>query len=366
MIPITRLFARSLFLWMFFYSALCAVRYAAADSGTQPAAGMIYFVADSPTQGQNTFALDPVTLTRFNLTEAADIQNVFVVSPDGETIAFRSETDSAVEIRIFDYATARSKPIFSVTSIDPSYQTDVTLYSWSPSGRYLAFGSNGRLFKFDFRTRATSPIVHEDRVDGFNDVNPAWSPDESAIVFASSSRDSITWQLYRVNVDGSQLRRITHDDCSHYQAAWSPVSHWLAVDTGCNGSSDIDLLDAETGTLKPIVALAAAKWAAAWSPSGDHLLFTAGTDKTDRAIYIVDANGSAPHRLIEGNSAYWSPDGSQILFNTLSGRTLYVVNANGTNQRRVAYVDDATLLAPITWSSAPQNRSVLFSTSLLH
>src|SRR3546814_16981611 len=59
-------------------------------------------------------------------------------------------------------------------------------------------------------------------------------------------------------------------------------------------------------------------------------------------IYRVSAGGGAPQRLtnapgIDTGGSY-SPDGSQIVFESDRGgsQQLYVMNANGSNQRRIS------------------------------
>jgi Tol biopolymer transport system component len=79
----------------------------------------------------------------------------------------------------------------------------------------------------------------------------------------------------------------------------------------------------------------------AWSPDGSQIAFESDRDG-NLEIYVMDADGSNARRLtFDGihNSIYgrgiiaWSPDGSQIAF--ASGEGIYVMAADGSNMRHL-------------------------------
>jgi Tol biopolymer transport system component len=82
-----------------------------------------------------------------------------------------------------------------------------------------------------------------------------------------------------------------------------------------------------------------------WAPDGRRFAFASNRDGV-QGIFIADATGSNAVRVTRpaaGAKDYmpaWSPDGKRIAFERLvpSGNSyaLYVVNANGTNERRLA------------------------------
>jgi Tol biopolymer transport system component len=80
---------------------------------------------------------------------------------------------------------------------------------------------------------------------------------------------------------------------------------------------------------------------AEWSPDAKALLFTIGCDADEKAIGLVNADGSG-RRILTGRwstNPVWSPDGKSILF-TQSGETndqwrLFIMDKRGRSRRRV-------------------------------
>jgi dipeptidyl aminopeptidase/acylaminoacyl peptidase len=96
----------------------------------------------------------------------------------------------------------------------------------------------------------------------------------------------------------------------------------------------------------------------AWSPDGGELAFVRGfgvtpetlaTGEANLEIYVMNADGSGQRRLAYGTQPLWSPDGRKIAFRR-SGPVvggLYVMNADGSAQRRLA-----RLASGVAWSPA--------------
>lgn len=52
------------------------------------------------------------------------------------------------------------------------------------------------------------------------DLDPDWSPDGRRLLFYSD-RDG-NWEIYMINIDGTGLTRLTHDDAEDKWPAWRP------------------------------------------------------------------------------------------------------------------------------------------------
>jgi TolB protein len=91
--------------------------------------------------------------------------------------------------------------------------------SWSPDGRTIAFRSN----------RDGNDEIYLMNADGSNPRNlthtgnweqkPSWSPDGRAITFG---RGDAGWEIYSLNADGTNLVNLTQNKANDSDPAWSP------------------------------------------------------------------------------------------------------------------------------------------------
>ncbi len=103
----------------------------------------------------------------------------------------------------------------------------------------------------------------------------------------------------------------------------------------------------------------------AWSPDGSRLAFTS-TGNGDREIYVMNADGTDQRRLTDdlgvyGGKASWSPDGQQITYQA-DDRTgynggIFAMNADGSGQHRLPSVSNLWHCGP-AWS--PDGQQVAF------
>lgn len=122
-------------------------------------------------------------------------------------------------------------------------------YSWSPSGNQVAFAAvkadtlgcssllelEWGIYAFDIHN-----LILTDLIDNAN--YPAWSPDGQRIAF-TSSRDGNN-EIYVVNVDNSNLHRLTDHPANDFAPTWSPDGEKIAFlsDRGL-GSVNVSLAD---------------------------------------------------------------------------------------------------------------------------
>lgn len=139
----------------------------------------------------------------------------------------------------------------------------------------------------------------------------------------------------------------------------------IAFDSRRSGHNEIYVLDLERGITLPLTRGQTDYWSPAWSPDGTQLLFSSLT-KDNGAVYVMNANGGTPRHLINNTSVgnmpvAWSPDGQKIAFTSVvEGRQgLYLLDlASGTLKALTTGTVNA--FSP-TWS--PDGAQIAFSWS---
>jgi Tol biopolymer transport system component len=164
---------------------------------------------------------------------------------------------------------------------------------------------------------------------------PAWSPDGTKIVFASS-RDTQPgdWEIYVMNADGTGMTRLTKDGVGKGNPTWSPDGTKIAFSMGGGDSSaGIYVMNADGTGMKRLTKDGMGNWYPAWSPDGTKIAYASDSYVEGQGIYVMNTDGTGQTRISpagewstpDSNPA-WSPDGTKIAFNSYR----YVMNADGT------------------------------------
>lgn len=246
-----------------------------------------------------------------NLTppEASDLQPDW--SPDGGSIAFVRSSEGVGNRDIWlmnaDGTNRRPFAYGYNDEIDPA---------WSPDGSRIAYASG---------SPSNHIIVIANIVGGelsyllgsldssANSRYPVWSPDGQYIAFVSRSNNRSKYQLYTMNVDGTDMQPITKGGIETWSPAWSPDGQRLAYIAYSVATKSDDIWLASVATTRPLTPLTetpdANETDIAWSPSGAFIIFSANfkdkngryevyamkTDRTNRAFQITDNFADAFH-----------------------------------------------------------------------
>lgn len=259
------------------------------------------------------FVMNPDGTGLVNLTNNEAWDKAPAWSPDGSRIAFVREV----------FTESESSPVETVYLMDANGAnvrrlTEGANPSWSPQGDRI-------LFERDTGTNRLDIFVIN--VDGTGETNltnapswdssPAWSPDESRIVFASNRHEGpescddetrledCNLEIWVMNLDGSNPVRLTYEP-------------------GIDAFPD-------------------------WSPDGTRIVFHTARDGDLSSgegfeVYVMNADGTnqlnlTNHPGLDGHPN-WSPDGTRIVF--ISNRDddpidndIYLINPDGTNLTRL-------------------------------
>jgi serine/threonine protein kinase/Tol biopolymer transport system component len=282
----------------------------------------IYFFLPRP--GRQGGALVQAKFDR--LTDQEGRETFPSLSPDGKEFVFVALT-SPGNLDVYSQRVGGSNP----RNLTAEFPGDDTQPAFSPDGGTIAFRSErdgGGIFLMG----ATGESVH--RLTGFG-FNPAWSPDGKEIVVATEGVSDprvrkTRSQLWRVEVATNGRRLIAEGDA--VQPSWSPsgrrIAYW-GVPTG-SAQRVLWTVPAEGG--RPVLVLRdqALNWSPAWSPDGQYLYFASnrGGSMNLWRVAIDEDSGrtlGAPEAVTV--PAAWSGfpslsrDGRRILFATSDSKT---------------------------------------------
>jgi TolB protein len=163
-------------------------------------------------------------------------------------------------------------------------------------------------------------------------------------------------ELWAMEMDGRQLRRVTAPPFDKWHPSLSPNGQLVAFHQLREGNRDICTVPTGGGVLKCLTDHPAKDWLPRWSPDGELILF--GSDRTgNQDVFLVPAPGGEVRQITNDpandHNPIWSPDGRYVAFgsNRHGPDEIYVVGRNGGVARRLtrqSWID----VVPLDWSAA--------------
>ncbi len=183
--------------------------------------------------------------------------------------------------------------------------------------------------------------------------DPVLSPDGTKIAYIAYDNERLQ-QIFIVNIDGTEKKKITNDNLKKWGLAWGPEK-MAYISLGTSGLEKIYVINPD-GTENRQLILDDTRqgnferymvaWAApSWSHDGKSLLYTSLNEKADPKMYIVNADGTGKKSVL--NDAFkqwspsWSPDGKSIVYVSYPGgknkEELFTVAISGTERKQLTF-----------------------------
>ncbi len=229
-------------------------------------------------------------LTRFN-----NITKFPSVSPDGAKIAFTSWAKGQPAIFIFSVDPVRDLRYYNQSaSVNQSP-------SFTPDGKQIVYASSAgterccRIFIANLDGTGYRPISSSSAIE----VEPKVNPKGNDIVFTSGR--SGPQQIYRMNMDGADVERLTPGNGEASNPSWHPAGQKIAfawTQGYSTGAFNIFMMDVVSKQYIQLTHGEGRNENPGWSPDpgGTHLVF-ASTRNGRSQIYTMAADGTQVRAL---------------------------------------------------------------------
>ena len=189
------------------------------------------------------------------------------------------------------------------------------------------------------------------------DRSPTWSPDGTKIAFAS--RRDHNWDIYVVDASGGEPRRLTTHPAYDGAPSFSPDGQRIAFESYQGGDLDIWIMDADGSYQQNLTSeVTEGDFGPAWSPDGRFIAFTSWR-YGDKDVLLLEVGSGQVTRLTDSpaieESPLWSPDGQKLAFvyQEDGARDIYVMDvarppAQGGHTKRLTWLtrDDSPAWSP--------------------
>lgn len=202
-----------------------------------------------------------------------------------------------------------------------------------------------------------------------SDFDARFSPDGEKIAF-TSLRDGYA-NIYSMNEDGSAVQQLTFDTSMDYMGSWSFDGEKIAFTSARSGNYDIYCMNEDGSAVQQLTTHPGADGWPIFSPDGLILFVSDRNGSYD--LYTMHADGTNITQLTNTpeyeNFPQYSPDGKQIVFSSRGENELpeiCIMNADGTGRellisQPVVFIDEKTLPSLIgypVWS--PDGEEIAF------
>ncbi len=195
------------------------------------------------------------------------------------TLAFVTKSGEHDALHLYDVVTNTLMTTFRFRTI-----VSIGSTSWAPDGKRLAFSAIDKsgqndLYILDTESREVRRLTN----DYFDDRDPAWSPQGDQIAF-SSDRTPFgrkgSYNLFLYTLSSGDIAYVTYGPHTDAAPAWSRDGRYLAFTSDLDGTSNIWLTDMQrqwpggNRTITRVTSFVTSAFDPTWTSSGDLVFVT--------------------------------------------------------------------------------------------
>jgi len=192
--------------------------------------------------------------------------------PEGNKIIYESTINEAVRLNILDLKKRESKEV----PLQKNYQEPI-FSQYSPDGKKLTFSNKvseeeAYIVIVDEMGKEIAELAN----NGYRSFYPRWSPDsESILYFSRHETNNQDDEIYSVNIDGSDERRLTnwpkHNFCPTFSNDGNKIAYVTSME---DRRPEIYIMDRDGGNQKRITFNEDGETLPSWSSDDKKILIT--------------------------------------------------------------------------------------------
>lgn len=269
-------------------------------------------------RGHDIWRISPDGSGARRLTSGTAMDGTPAWSPDHATVAFvRARAEGRLPSIHTVSAAGGAATLLYRDRVPNAVFTSITGLAYDPLGGRLAFADisstggdrplRARVVAVDLTSGAATVLLR--RANGFGRALPtawrlSWSPDGATLLVSQSGQDEEGGQTWRFRIADGALTRLPVADASN--ADWSADGASLLVSTSTQKKTSIKRVRLDGSVIRTLAtgggwrgrpSVAGARFA----PGGGRVVYGVGRN----AVWLMDADGSAKHRLTAGSEPAW-------------------------------------------------------------
>jgi TolB protein len=287
---------------------------------------------------------DEVHMQQANLTGIARTRFTFTSDRTRQPIFGTVEKRNVKEVYVSDYDGANQQQITSTAQLNNNP-------TWSADGNAIAYAAwRNNLAPEIFVSFIYQGVLRNVTGGRFPDgaYVPVYSPDGRQIAFAATPRGASSQDIYVMNADGTNARRLTTHPDIDTVPTWSPGGTQIAFTSRRTGRPRIYIMNVDGSDTRPLPVFEDAE-TSTWSPAPYNEIAYAAFNGTGFDIKVYDFTTNSTRQLTFGQgtneSPTYSPTGRHLAFtSTRRGNVqLFIMGRDGQGVRQVTTAGNNTM-----------------------